>query len=313
MRTLAIFASLALLGCTTQADDDDRPYEGDDAGECADDADNDRDGLFDCDDPDCEGASNCVGDDDDDDDASDDDDFTTDDDDATATALMYAHTRSALYAIDPEDNLSATLIGNFNPPSFSAADIGGVADLAMDPDGRMYAIAWWELYRVDPQTAALTLLTEIGTFEDQYNALTALDDGRLVAGNGTQIAIIDPNTGVVQSTGALSSGVFAGDMVGLPDGLMYCLVAADTAPTSPTSLAIWNPKSGTTTSVGATGEGAMFGVGYALQTLYGFTEGGDIFTLDHETGAATLARAHGIPFWGAATNPTRWVPSGPDE
>ncbi len=33
--------------------------EGDDPGECADDADNDSDGLFDCDDPDCAGADVC--------------------------------------------------------------------------------------------------------------------------------------------------------------------------------------------------------------------------------------------------------------
>lgn len=33
--------------------------EGDDAGECEDGADNDRDGKFDCDDPDCQGASAC--------------------------------------------------------------------------------------------------------------------------------------------------------------------------------------------------------------------------------------------------------------
>ena len=34
-------------------------FEGDDAGECSDEADNDRDGLFDCDDPDCAGAPTC--------------------------------------------------------------------------------------------------------------------------------------------------------------------------------------------------------------------------------------------------------------
>jgi len=68
-------------------------FEGDEPGECADDADNDRDGLFDCDDPDCAGAEACgeagdddVGDDDDldDDDAGDDDtgdDDSVDDDD----------------------------------------------------------------------------------------------------------------------------------------------------------------------------------------------------------------------------------------
>ncbi len=40
----------ALLGCR---------YEGDSPGECTDDADNDRDGLFDCADPGCQGAASC--------------------------------------------------------------------------------------------------------------------------------------------------------------------------------------------------------------------------------------------------------------
>ncbi|HCP47752.1 MAG TPA: hypothetical protein DIU15_17055, partial [Deltaproteobacteria bacterium] len=40
------------------------PREGMVAGECSDDADNDGDGLFDCDDPDCAGAQACAGDDD---------------------------------------------------------------------------------------------------------------------------------------------------------------------------------------------------------------------------------------------------------
>ena len=34
-------------------------YEGDKAGECSDGADNDRDGLFDCDDDTCTGAPDC--------------------------------------------------------------------------------------------------------------------------------------------------------------------------------------------------------------------------------------------------------------
>ncbi len=62
--------------------------EGNEPGECSDDADNDSDGLFDCDDPDCAGASVCDGADDDagDDDAGDDDaaDDDAGDDDAGA-------------------------------------------------------------------------------------------------------------------------------------------------------------------------------------------------------------------------------------
>ena len=39
--------------------DSDNDYEGDEAGECSDGADNDRDGLFDCDDDTCAGSSSC--------------------------------------------------------------------------------------------------------------------------------------------------------------------------------------------------------------------------------------------------------------
>jgi subtilase family serine protease len=42
--------------------DSDDAFEGDDPGECSDDADNDRDGLYDCDDPDCAGSPDCPAD-----------------------------------------------------------------------------------------------------------------------------------------------------------------------------------------------------------------------------------------------------------
>ena len=63
-------ALLVLTGCPPD-------YEGDEPGECDDGADNDQDGAWDCDDPDCAGAPECAADDDD---ATDDDDVTDDDD-----------------------------------------------------------------------------------------------------------------------------------------------------------------------------------------------------------------------------------------
>lgn len=51
------------------ASDDDTggdEFEGDEPGECTDGADNDQDGLFDCDDPNCAGSPDCAADDDDD-------------------------------------------------------------------------------------------------------------------------------------------------------------------------------------------------------------------------------------------------------
>jgi len=44
---------------TDNESDLDDDYEGDEVGECSDDADNDRDGLFDCDDDTCAGSSSC--------------------------------------------------------------------------------------------------------------------------------------------------------------------------------------------------------------------------------------------------------------
>ena len=95
MRALAktaVAAGLLLFLANTCQD-----LEGDDAGECSDEADNDSDGLFDCDDSDCFGAPPCQGNDDDatdDDDGPDDDDATDDDDaadDDDATSIDYCN------------------------------------------------------------------------------------------------------------------------------------------------------------------------------------------------------------------------------
>jgi hypothetical protein len=75
----------------TDDDDDTREYEGDDPGECSDEADNDRNGLFDCEDPGCAGSPACTedgvgadgGDGDDDDTGS----IATGDEEDTASAV----------------------------------------------------------------------------------------------------------------------------------------------------------------------------------------------------------------------------------
>lgn len=69
MRLLLALASTLLftLACagagksTDTAGDGADEYEGDEAGECTDGADNDRDGRFDCDDDDCASAPDCKG------------------------------------------------------------------------------------------------------------------------------------------------------------------------------------------------------------------------------------------------------------
>jgi len=57
LRLLPVFliALSVAPGCFGEPDE----FEGDFAGECSDDADNDQDGLFDCDDDDCAGSDEC--------------------------------------------------------------------------------------------------------------------------------------------------------------------------------------------------------------------------------------------------------------
>ncbi len=76
---MRVFASLLLSGLLLAACAN---VEGDAVGECSDGADNDRDGRYDCQDPDCFASPSCAGDDDDV--TADDDDATSDDDDATS-------------------------------------------------------------------------------------------------------------------------------------------------------------------------------------------------------------------------------------
>ena len=54
--TVEIFNSANTAEDTTSKEED---YEGDEAGECSDEADNDKDGLFDCDDDTCAGSPAC--------------------------------------------------------------------------------------------------------------------------------------------------------------------------------------------------------------------------------------------------------------
>jgi hypothetical protein len=58
---VGLLAAMALSGCSflTPGSGLVPEREGDDAGECSDGADNDRDGDFDCDDEDCAGSPDC--------------------------------------------------------------------------------------------------------------------------------------------------------------------------------------------------------------------------------------------------------------
>ncbi len=113
------------LGCSGKdngntADSGSTLVEGDEAGECSDEADNDRNGLFDCDDPGCEGSPACEdGDDLDADGGSTDDGAETGDTDAGGT------TDGATNGGSSGTDGSPTTGGESGATSGAASDDGG--------------------------------------------------------------------------------------------------------------------------------------------------------------------------------------------
>jgi len=283
IRAAALLATLGLLtGCPGE------PYDTDDDSASQDD---------DVSDDDATGDDDTSADDDSgDDDTMADDDTGDDDTSEGASEYMYAQTSDELYAVDKDSPYTVTHVGTF--------DQTNITDLAVDMDGRMFAVTYDTVFEVDPDTAQLTAL---GTMLDgSFFALTGLSDGRLLAGSDNAIYEVDVVTGDISWFDSLGDWEFAGDMVGLPDGLLYCLVWPTDVWAESTSLVVYDPATGITSEIGLTGHGSMFGMGFADWTMFGFNTDGEILEIDFTTGAAQVISTPGYEFWGAATNPLRW-------
>lgn len=220
-----------------------------------------------------------------------------------ATEEMYAHTASTLYAVDATSPYKLTTIGTFTD-STTGWTVTDITDIAIDTSGVMYAVSFGSVYRVDATNALVTLISNVSAGGD-LNALTFLSDGTLLAGAGTSLYEVDKTTGKLASMASIGSWSFAGDMVGLPDGLLYCAMSAGGSGSS-TSLVVYDVAAQKIVSTGSTGTGALYGVGYAASTLFGFNESGQILTIDPSSGKATKVSSPGTEFWGATTNPVAW-------
>jgi len=211
---------------------------------------------------------------------------------------MYAHTDSVLYEVDSSYPYELTLVGAFG------GGISGVqfTDLAMAPTGILYAITSTDVYEVDPSTAQVAWLLPVG--EGHLDSMTAMADGTLLAGEHSTFYRIDPVGLTAEVYATIPGREFTGDMVALPDGLLYCL--AEDVEGGGTALIEYDPATNQTRFVGWTGHGTVSGVGLANGTLLGFDDSGQILEFDTATGAATVVATPGQAFWGATANPTYW-------
>lgn len=211
----------------------------------------------------------------------------------TADAPVYVNSATTLYSIDPAVG-SLELVGDFTgvPDDFQ-----GMTDIAIDLDGRMVGVSYGTLYWVDASTAAVEKYIDI----DEQNAmgLTFVSDGRLVVA-GEAVSLVDTDTGAITTVVAAGRYDTSGDIVGLPDGLLYWTVQGGDG------LVVVDPNLGHTSFRGDIGVEKIWGLGYSEDTLYGFTGSGQMVGVDPETAAPLQSASVGEAWWGAATNPVLW-------
>jgi hypothetical protein len=225
-------------------------------------------------------------------------------DGSNETAAVYAHTSGELYRVDP-DTFAVALVAPFGWPSSVGSDT--MTDLAIDKNGVMIGVSYSRVYRVDPNTAACTLLSS--SLQGMFNGLSfvpaaqvgATGDDVLVGSRNIdgKIFRIDPNTGVATQVGDMGHGyTSSGDIVSVV-GLGTVATVKGTAGTD--VLVTLAPVTFDATPIGTeTGHSDLWGIGFWKNQVFGFSDDGSFVLIDDHTGVASPKSTSTQAWWGAA-------------
>lgn len=247
---------------------------------------------------------------------------TTDAPASPGTALVYAHSGSMLYAMNPM-TLAATPIG-----SMTGLDpMRSLLDLAINRTGVMVGVSREKLYRIDATTGALTLVNDLSVAAQGFNSLSyapitpgdpnspellisANDAGDVfeINTNGAQaVPVMLGNFGTTGGQQIRSSG----DLVAVTGLGIYATVNVGDDRDAPDYLAKIDPANGWRATVmpQSTGVNKIFGLGFWGGKFYGFADngvdasnnslGGRMIQIDPTTGAAIELSSADIRWYGA--------------
>jgi hypothetical protein len=218
-------------------------------------------------------------------------------------AGVWGESDDTLYKLDPTTN-TVSVIGMFN-------GCDGVLDIAVDKDNNMFGTTLDGVYAIDKDTAACSLL-QAGTYP---LSLSFVPEGTLdpntevmVGYDGADYVRIDTSNGTVTTIGALSGGFEAsGDIVSVIGGSTYLTVKFGGCNTD--CLLEVDPVSGDMiTNWGEVGYTQVFGLAYWGGTAYGFTNAGELFSIEFGSSTVTTAliaipnAPPGLKFWGAGSS-----------
>lgn len=216
----------------------------------------------------------------------------------TAEAALYANTTDELFEVDPQDG-QVTSLGRFRA---GGGVVDGMVDIAIDMDGRLYGGTFDVLWRIDPETAALTKVCDIDV---AMYALAFNAEGDLIAGANRNVQVIDVESCRVTNLLEDSEYETSGDLVSHPDGWLYWSVRGGRD--EPDELVRVNPRNGRAQWIGRIGFGKLYGMAYHNDQLYGFSSEGNTIAIDPQDGSSRLlGYDEDREWWGATTNPVVW-------
>ena len=238
---------------------------------------------------------------------------------------LYAHDQQQLFVIDPTTlkvgKPKLSVVGKFSFDASIPKNERSVNDIAVTPDGKLYAVSKTTLYQVDPFTAKLT---KVGVVKDKNDkspppnvSLTFEKSGLLLASDKAgalrRIHYKGSNKGTVVDLGEYGSGqTSSGDLVAVKDGTLYGASDKGKGATKTNNMLLKiNPQTGVATPVGPIGHGYVWGLAYWAGVIYGFTselnpKSGKLLKIDPKTGKGTLIVEYPYypyQFWGAAVTP----------
>lgn len=225
--------------------------------------------------------------------------------------LVYAHSDTTLYSVDPRTNRFAR-IGDFSfPRGTSVADM---TDIAVDSDGAITGTAGDAVWRIDARTGACT---RVVTLPERrfFVGLSWVPRGVVDAGNEVLVGAttdgalwrIDLSTGRATQLFTLprasgQSWEISGDLVSIDGDATYItLRRTGASSTSPDVLGVVDFRNRGLRIVSTNGVGfsRVFGLGYWRQTLYGFTRAGEFITINTRTSAGRRVSMPTMQFSGA--------------
>ena len=222
-------------------------------------------------------------------------------------SLVYAHTGDTLYRVD------AMALTTVEVGPLTGIGTESLTDLAVDKNENMVGITLDKLFSIDPTTGATTLIKDLSQSANGFTSLSYVptdlndpnsDDILVSANDQGAVYQIDPASGsatMIGSYGSDGSGnkiISSGDLIGVRNLGIYATV--DVGKQTGDYLAQIDPTTWKATPIGAgTGFSDIFGLGFWAGTVYGFTDKGQMITIDIHTGVGTMVGSGAQQWFGA--------------